>query len=99
MGGSVHAITTNAGILDLLAWGAVQAGRWGVQRQRAHAADLEAGFEPVILLKLKPWLRSGFTIGSSDANPNDNRHRAFPDPAGTASLRALSLLQQTLSVR
>lgn len=76
-GHTLHAFTTNAGAIDLLAWGAVQTGRWGTQQQRAYAVDFEGGFQPGILPKLKPWLRGGFTGGSGDGNPNDNRHGTF----------------------
>jgi hypothetical protein len=74
---SLHAFTTNPGVFDLLAWGAVQTGRWGTQKQRAYALDFEGGFQPNILPKLKPWLRGGFTDGSGDKNPNDNTHGTF----------------------
>jgi hypothetical protein len=74
---SIHAVTTAEGIFDFVAWGAVQTGRWGTQQQRSYAFDVEAGFQPGILPKLKPWLRSGFTEGSGDNNPNDNRHGTF----------------------
>jgi len=74
---SLHAFTTNAGVFDLLAWGAVQTGRWGTQQQRAYAVDFEGGFQPAILPKVKPWLRAGFTEGSGDKNPNDNTHGTF----------------------
>jgi hypothetical protein len=76
-GHSLHAFVTGAGSLDLLLWGAVQTGRWGVQQQRAHAFDVEGGIQPKILTKLKPWLRGGFYSGSGDGNPNDNRHETF----------------------
>src|SRR5579871_1626161 len=36
-GHSVHAVTTDAGTVDFLGWGAVQTGRWGTQKQRAFA--------------------------------------------------------------
>jgi hypothetical protein len=74
---TLHAFTTSPGVFDLLAWGAVQTGRWGDQQQRAYALDFEAGFQPVILPKLKPWLRAGFTEGSGDGNPNDKTHGTF----------------------
>jgi Alginate export len=74
---SLHAFTTNAGVFDLLAWGAVQTGRWGTQQQRAYAVDFEGGFQPSILPKAKPWLRGGFTEGSGDRNVNDNTHGTF----------------------
>jgi alginate export protein len=76
-GHSIHAITTTAGTVDLVAWGAVQTGRWGTQRQRAYAFDIEAGWQPKILPKVRPWLRAGFTEGSGDGNPNDKTHGTF----------------------
>jgi hypothetical protein len=76
-GHSLHTLESSAGIVDALFWGAVQTGRWGVQTQRAGAFDVEGGFQPKILPKVKPWLRGGFTYGSGDGNPNDNRHTTF----------------------
>src|SRR5439155_821040 len=76
-GHSVHAITTNAGTIDLMGWGAVQTGRWGTQPHRAYALAFEGGLQPKILPKLKPWLRAGFREGSGDSNPNDNTHNTF----------------------
>ena len=76
-GHSLHAIESNAGAIDLLAWGAVQTGRWGYQAQRAGALDLEGGFQPRIASAIKPWLRGGYAWGSGDSNPNDNRHETF----------------------
>jgi hypothetical protein len=74
---SIHAITTHGGTLDALGWAAFQTGRWGAETQRAYALDLEAGFQPAILSKLKPWLRGGYTTGSGDSNPNDSTHGTF----------------------
>ncbi len=78
---SLHAFTTTAGTFDALAWGVGQTGRWGTQTQLAYALDFEGGYQPGALpgplAKLKPWLRGGFTMGSGDGNPNDNRHRTF----------------------
>jgi hypothetical protein len=76
-GHSVHAINTAGGTFDLLLWGAGQTGRWGIQDHRAHAIDAEAGFQPKILPKLKPWLRGGFSDASGDGNPNDGVHETF----------------------
>ena len=55
-----------AAIFDMLLWGAVQTGRWGTQKQRAGAVDIEAGIQPKILPKLKPWIRGGYYYGSGD---------------------------------
>jgi hypothetical protein len=76
-GHTLHAVETGAGTLDLLFWGALQTGRWGVQRQRAYAVDVEGGLQPKMLPRLKPWLRVGFTSASGDGNSNDNRHETF----------------------
>ena len=76
-GHTVHAITTGAGTVDLMLWGAAQTGRWGVQNHRAGAFDAEGGIQPARWPKLKPWLRGGFYWGSGDHNPNDARHETF----------------------
>ena len=76
-GNTLHAFTTPHGTFDALLWGALQTGRWGVQTQGAAAVDVEGGFQPKALPKLKPWVRGGFTYGSGDGNPNDNRHETF----------------------
>ncbi len=76
-GHSLHAISTGAGTIDALAWGAFQTGRWGTQEQLAYAWDLEGGFQPNILPRIKPWFRGGYTVGSGDGNPNDNKHETF----------------------
>jgi hypothetical protein len=76
-GHSLHAFTTGSGTLDFLAWGAIQTGRWGTQRQLSYAFDLEGGWQPKILPRVKPWLRGGFTAGSGDGSPNNNKHETF----------------------
>lgn len=76
-GHTLHAVTTGAGTLDMLAWGAIQTGRWGTQQQLAYAWDLEGGFQPNVLPRLRPWIRGGFTDGSGDGNANDNKHETF----------------------
>ncbi len=76
-GHTLHAFTTKAGTIDALGWGALQTGRWGTQTQFAYALDFEAGFQPDILPSVKPWIRAGYTMGSGDGNPNDNKHETF----------------------
>ncbi len=76
-GHSLHVFTTSEGTWDLLAWGAVQTGRWGTEQQRAYAIDFEGGWQPKILTALKPWVRAGYTKGSGDGNPKDNTHGTF----------------------
>jgi hypothetical protein len=87
-GHSIHAIETKAGALDLLLWGAVQTGRWGIQAQRASAYDVEGGIQPKIFTRVKPWMSAGFSSGSGDGNPNDNRHETFFQMLNTPRLSA-----------
>lgn len=64
------------GSVDLLAWGAIQTGHWGVQSHRAQAASLEAGIQhPALPWSL--WFRGGFFRSSGDADPADGRHGTF----------------------
>ena len=76
-GHTVHAVSTRPGTIDLMLWGAGQTGRWGLQDHRAGAIDAEAGFQPAILPKLKPWFRGGFHWGSGDNDPNDAKHGTY----------------------
>jgi hypothetical protein len=76
-GHTLHAVETGAGTVDVLLWGAVQTGRWGVQTQRAASVDIEGGIQPKMGGRLRPWIRGGFTYGSGDGNPNDSRHETF----------------------
>lgn len=76
-GHSVHAFNAGLGAFDLLLWGAAQTGRWGVLTHRAHAVDVEAGFQPKAGGRWKPWLRGGFFDGSGDSDPGDTRHGSF----------------------
>ncbi len=73
----VSAIPTSAGVFDVMGEGALQFGDWGVQQQRAGMADVEAGFQPKVWDRLKPWIRAGYYYGSGDKNPNDGTHGTF----------------------
>lgn len=71
----VRADKTGAGTFDLLAWGAVQSGSWGVQTQRAGAFAIEAGWQPSAAWS--PWLRGGWSFGSGDGADTDDTHGTF----------------------
>ena len=73
----IQAIPTVAGTFDLLGWGALQNGKWGVQTQRSGAGAVEAGFQPKIVEAVRPWLRGGYFYSTGDGNPNDNTHGTF----------------------
>ncbi len=73
----LHKLDTNSGALNLLLWGVLQNGRWGRQDHKAGALDIEAGWQPKVLPKLKPWLQGGFFHSSGDGNSTDGRHSTF----------------------
>jgi hypothetical protein len=73
----LHARATRAGSFDFLAWGAAQTGAWGRQDHRAAAGAAEAGWQPVALRRLRPWLRAGYFRSTGDSDPNDGRHGTF----------------------
>jgi hypothetical protein len=87
-GHSVHAVETRAGTADYMVWGAVQTGRWGLLNHRASSFVTEGGFQPKGLDKLKPWIRSGITIGSGSADPNGRYHGTFFQMLPTARIYA-----------
>lgn len=73
----LHTADTSAGTCDLLLWGAVQTGRWGLLDHRAGAASIEGGYQPHKFKKVKPWFRAGYLYGSGDGNPSDQKHKTF----------------------
>ena len=70
-------VGTAAGPLDFLAIAAGQFGKWGALDHRAGMVDLEAGYQPKILPRIKPWIRAGYYYGAGDNHPGDNRHGTF----------------------
>jgi hypothetical protein len=73
----LHVTETAKGDFDFLVIGAGQFGRWGMLDHRAGMIDLEAGFQPKILPRLKPWLRAGYYYGTGDGDPSDGKHTTF----------------------
>lgn len=73
----IQAIQSNAGTVDLLAWGALQSGSWGTLAQRSGAAALEAGFQPKAWKAIHPWWRGGYYYGGGDGNAKDGVHGTF----------------------
>lgn len=51
---------------DVLLWGALQTGDWGVLGHRANAFAIEAGVQPAFAPGLKPWLRAGYNRSTGD---------------------------------
>lgn len=81
---------TAAGNFDILGWGAVQTGTWGTQTQKSGAIAAEAGYQPNLAPRLRPWFRGGYFWSSGDGNANDNTHGTFvvllPTPRAYARL-------------
>lgn len=73
----MHSTVTQAGTFDVVLWAAAQTGRWGVLDHTALSGDIEAGWQPKVLPKLRPWFRGGYYAGSGDKDPNDSRHGTF----------------------
>ena len=68
--------TGGSGQFDFLVWGAWQSGSWGLLTQRAGAFVSELGWQPPVQTA-KPWLSVGYSFGSGDSNPADDRHGTF----------------------
>jgi hypothetical protein len=70
------AFDAGPGIVDLLAWGAGQGGRWGESAHSAWAYALEGGYQ-LPRLPWSPWLRTGIDRTSGDGDPFDDDHDTF----------------------
>ena len=69
-------IPAGPGELDLLGWGVLQNGSWGLQSHSANAAAVEAGYRFTHVASI-PWVRGGWFQSSGDNNPTDNKHQTF----------------------
>lgn len=73
----MHNARTEAGSFNILLWGAAQTGRWGALDHRAYAYNVEGGWQPPRMPRLKPWLEAGLARGSGDKDPADGKHGTF----------------------
>jgi hypothetical protein len=77
IGGSYAKVAElRTGELDVLAWGAWQAGDWYGSTHRGASAAVELGHRWT-RAPLAPWLRAGYLHASGDDDPNDPAHRTF----------------------
>jgi Alginate export len=67
----------SAGEFDLLGWGALQNGSWGLLTQRSGAGAIEGGWQPTFASAVRPWIRGGYYYSSGDGNPSDGTHGTF----------------------
>jgi len=64
------------GQLDVLVWGGAQFGNWYELDHKAYAVDGEVGYQ-FVNFPWKPWLRTGYFMGSGDDNAGDGDHGTF----------------------
>lgn len=69
-------IPAGAGKFDLLGWGVLQNGEWGLLTHRAGAVAVEGGYHAT-QLRSAPWVRAGFLRSTGDNNPTDDEHNTF----------------------
>ncbi|MBL8218180.1 MAG: alginate export family protein [Bryobacterales bacterium] len=73
----LHLVETSSGPVDVLLWGLAQTGNWGLQDHRAFAGQVEAGWQPKVWAKAKPWIRGGYLRATGDQNAGDGLHGTF----------------------
>jgi len=73
----ISATSTSAGTFDVLGWGVLQNGRWGVLTQKAGAGAIEGGYQPKFAERVHPWFRGGYYYSSGDGNAADGTHGTF----------------------
>ena len=64
------------GELDVVAWGALQAGDWYGRSHRAGSVAAEAGYRWA-QHSARPWVRAGYLWASGDTDGDDERHGTF----------------------
>ncbi len=70
------AIPVGKSTVDLMFWGVLQSGRWGVQDQASGGYDVEGGYH-LTGVRTQPWLRGGALRTTGDNHPTDGTHNTF----------------------
>ncbi len=70
------AIPVGKSTVDLMFWGVLQSGRWGVQDQASGGYDVEGGYH-LTGMRTQPWLRGGALRTTGDNHPTDGTHNTF----------------------
>ncbi len=73
---AIAALPAGRNTVDLLFWGVLQDGSWGVLDHRAAGLAGEVGFR-ADTVRTRPWVRGGFLRTTGDNNPNDGTHNTF----------------------
>ena len=69
-------VPAGPGSVDVLFWGVLQNGNWGLLSQHSGAAAVEAGYK-FTSVPSAPWLRGGFFRSTGDNNKTDGVHNTF----------------------
>jgi hypothetical protein len=77
------AIPAGPGQLDVVFWGVLQNGNWGLLTQHSGAFATEAGYR-LTSISTKPWLRGGLFRGTGDHNNTDHTNNTFFQVVPTA---------------
>jgi len=72
----IAAIPAGKGTFDLMGWGVLQNGQWGLLNHHAGAIAVEAGYR-WREVRSTPWVRGGFFRGTGDNKPSDDQHNTF----------------------
>ena len=70
------AIPVGKNTVDLLFWGVLQNGNWGLLDQRSGGYAVEGGYR-FTGVKTQPWLRAGALRTTGDSNNTDGTHNTF----------------------
>ncbi len=73
---AIAAIPLGRNTADLLFWGVLQNGRWGVQDQSSGGFAVEGGYR-LTSARTQPWLRGGALRTTGDNSPTDGTHNTF----------------------
>jgi hypothetical protein len=98
--GASHAriVPLDTGELDVVAWGALQAGDWYGAPHRASSLAVEAGHRWTGAA-WRPWLRGGLLWASGDSDAVDGEHHTFFQMLPSSQQYALSSAYSQMNVR
>ena len=84
---AIAAIPVGKSTVDLLFWGVLQNGKWGLLDQHSGGYAAEGGYR-LTSIRTQPWLRGGALRTTGDTNATDGEHNTFfqvlPTPRGYA---------------
>ncbi len=73
---AIASIPVRKNTVDLLFWGVLQNGNWGLLDQRSAGYAVEGGYRWTSV-RTQPWIRGGALRTTGDNNNNDGTHNTF----------------------